>query len=856
MTTANSHSPRGPTSRSEWRVGCIRGAVHFAVLWSFAIAQPLFEVLAEEAAFFVARNNTRGDILLLAIGLVVLPPAAFLAVSSVARRLAGPSALRGLQLIVFAILAVAFALQIVEAIVPGLPLAAIVSLSIFIAGAATFAYGRQEAVRSVLTALAPAPVIFLGLFLLVSPVSTLVLPQETASAGGGGDRAESPVVMIIFDELPVTSLQRPDRRIDQTRYPGFGQLGRDGTWYRDAVTVDFSTTRAVPAALTGMRTSREQLPTAADHPRSLFTLLGDHYSMNVHEPVTRLCPEHLCGPSRRVPQVERLKSLVQDLSIVSAHRVLPGALDDGLPPVDRAFEGFAEGARDRASRDGAVARKGTSIPAGTLENRPAQFRRFVNRINARAPSRSLHFLHVLLPHHPWQYLPSGQQYSTSGSETLGLSENDSWRDEVLARQGWQRHLLQVGHADRMVRETLDRLREAGQYDDALIVVTADHGSSFESGLPRRDVAHRNIEAIAPVPLFIKAPRQERGRTLSGQVESIDIVPTIADALGIDLPWEAEGRSVLQHVPRSGDGARLPHPDEGNVSVGYEDLVRRRDRLLARQYKLFGSGKDAERWSLGEHSELLGAPTAALRVVRRPRVSVAFDDPGGLVRADPRASLVHAYVTGTIRGAPIASRSVAVAVNGRVEALGALYRRGRETGFSVMVPPNAFRPRASGVELLVPHSGGGVTYLGGTGETAYSVSGNEVKPPDGREVEIRAGTVRGFVDHMAIDDQTARLQGWALDLRAHRPADVLLVVSGTRILGAVRPSLSRDDLRQKYGRWATHSGFVVNIPTTVLRRAVAAGRLRFVAVAGNRAAEPSTVPQVATELTEQARQAVD
>ncbi len=50
------------------------------MLWSFAVAQPLFDLLGDGPEFFVARGNTRGDILLLAFGLTLLPPLVLIAV--------------------------------------------------------------------------------------------------------------------------------------------------------------------------------------------------------------------------------------------------------------------------------------------------------------------------------------------------------------------------------------------------------------------------------------------------------------------------------------------------------------------------------------------------------------------------------------------------------------------------------------------------------------------------------------------------------------------------------------------------------------------------------------------------------
>ena len=50
------------------------GGAHLAVLWALGFAQPLFEILSASPEFFVARGNTRGDIVALALGLVVVPP--------------------------------------------------------------------------------------------------------------------------------------------------------------------------------------------------------------------------------------------------------------------------------------------------------------------------------------------------------------------------------------------------------------------------------------------------------------------------------------------------------------------------------------------------------------------------------------------------------------------------------------------------------------------------------------------------------------------------------------------------------------------------------------------------------------
>ena len=86
-----------------------RGAVHLAVLWGFAVAQPLLDLLGDAPEFFVARGNTRSDILVLAIVYGLLPPLVGAAAVWAAGRLR-PALGWGLMLALVALLVAAFAL--------------------------------------------------------------------------------------------------------------------------------------------------------------------------------------------------------------------------------------------------------------------------------------------------------------------------------------------------------------------------------------------------------------------------------------------------------------------------------------------------------------------------------------------------------------------------------------------------------------------------------------------------------------------------------------------------------------------------------------------------------------------------
>ncbi len=110
-----------PVSRSRrWRMpstGILRDlaipGLHVAVLWAFAVTQPMLDLLGNAPEFFVARENSRADILILAFALTIVPPLLLMAVELVATLIS-----RGLGRIVHLVfvggLVAAFVLQILK----------------------------------------------------------------------------------------------------------------------------------------------------------------------------------------------------------------------------------------------------------------------------------------------------------------------------------------------------------------------------------------------------------------------------------------------------------------------------------------------------------------------------------------------------------------------------------------------------------------------------------------------------------------------------------------------------------------------------------------------------------------------
>jgi sulfatase-like protein len=468
--------------------------VHLVVLWSLAVAQPLFDVLSQGASFFAARGSSRAEILLFVLGLVLVP-ALTLAVGEL---LVWIVLGRRVRLLVHgslvALLLALIAIQLLQRTALS-STDALVGISAALGVAGAIAYFQFPAARSVVTALSPAPVLFAALFLLHSPVSTLVLPSSD-DAASARVAPGPPIVFVVFDEFSVASLMDESLRVDRVRYPNFARLAATSTWFRNDATTNLGTDQAVPALLTGRFVSRDELPVLRDHPDNLFTLLERAYRMNVHETLTRLCPTRSCPRHTSTDDTSgRVESLVSDVSVVYGHIVLPQRLAERLPSISTTWGDF----------------RGAELDGRALTQENA-FDDFVDSIGPAARP-TLNFLHVEVPHVPWRYLPSGRRYDVPGLAVPGLETNDTWGHQPsLVRQGQQRYLLQVGFVDRLLGRLMSKLRRSGLFDRAIVVVTADHGVSFHAGEGRR-TTYRNREDLAFVPLFVKLPNQRSGRVV-------------------------------------------------------------------------------------------------------------------------------------------------------------------------------------------------------------------------------------------------------------------------------------------------------------------------------------------------------
>src|SRR5699024_6689261 len=82
-------------------------------------------------------------------------------------------------------------------------------------------------------------------------------------------------------------------------------------------------------------------------------------------------------------------------------------------------------------------------------------------------------------------------------------------------------------------------------DDTLIVFTSDHGEWLGEHL-KYGKGYPGLDCISRVPLVIRWPEMvsQSGRTIHEIVEAVDLVPTLLECAGIQLPSDLRGQSLV------------------------------------------------------------------------------------------------------------------------------------------------------------------------------------------------------------------------------------------------------------------------------------------------------------------------
>jgi len=111
---------------------------------------------------------------------------------------------------------------------------------------------------------------------------------------------------------------------------------------------------------------------------------------------------------------------------------------------------------------------------------------------------------------------------------------------------------EIAYADSAVGKLLRQLKVRGIYDQSVIAVMADHGESLGAHGEDTHGIFLYDETIH-VPLLIKLPRGSEKR-IENRVELVDVLPTLLQAAGVEIPQEVQGESLLELMTPAKAGA--------------------------------------------------------------------------------------------------------------------------------------------------------------------------------------------------------------------------------------------------------------------------------------------------------------
>jgi arylsulfatase A-like enzyme len=162
------------------------------------------------------------------------------------------------------------------------------------------------------------------------------------------------------------------------------------------------------------------------------------------------------------------------------------------------------------------------------------------------------FLNYMEPHQPWLARPPWDRWSRDLPEARRLATRDLYTHAVKKFSEAEQAFIvanydgQVAAMDAALGELLASLKSRGRYQDALVIVTADHGEFLGEHGQLGHIARMLYEPVLHVPLVVKFPGATPPHGESpAPVQLVDIAPTVVAVTGAKLPDGVQGEPLLQ-----------------------------------------------------------------------------------------------------------------------------------------------------------------------------------------------------------------------------------------------------------------------------------------------------------------------
>jgi arylsulfatase A-like enzyme len=398
------------------------------------------------------------------------------------------------------------------------------------------------------------PIVALG---LVGMEFVLSRPSHVVKAATITQRPKSNVVLITFDALSAEDLSVYGYRLPTT--PHIDAFARDATVFANYYSTSTFTTPTVATMLTG----------------------GYPSETHIHQLQSRLTAEK---EGKSLPAVMSAAGYVTGgfVSNPFAYYVAngPGNGFDILPePVfqegglQRIWDvtrpihqnsGFGSRVDEYMDMEGIWNNVNRMPPNLVMRFRPDASFAQAGKMLRQLPEGFFLWIHVITPHNPYlpdpvdqgRFLPAaeGQQYAEERElQWLPHYEADQQSQVDRRRLLYDEFILS---ADRAFGGFIAELERTRKLEHTTVIVSADHGESFEGGVFRHSSPYLTRPLIH-IPLIIKTPEQQHGHKVEVVADQTRLAPTILELAGISKPEWMHGESLVSWLGKGGSGA-----DEG------------------------------------------------------------------------------------------------------------------------------------------------------------------------------------------------------------------------------------------------------------------------------------------------------
>lgn len=242
------------------------------------------------------------------------------------------------------------------------------------------------------------------------------------------------------------------------------------------------------------------------------------------------------GPNYTIPaEVELVQEILQSNGWRTV-AVTGGGYMSGKFGFSRGFEDFSDTARSVEQGTAMLLQK---IRAALTDGRPI-----------------FALYHTYEIHSPYEPPPEyhdifGRFRSEISPKSEALAPMAAKAGKILAPEDFDflesRYDGEIRFTDDVLKRFFEQLAEIGFLDNALVIVTADHGEEFgdHGGLLHRGTL---FEELVHVPLILSGPMVAEGLVDPRLVSLIDVTPTILDHAGLPPTPIMEGHSLLDRPP--------------------------------------------------------------------------------------------------------------------------------------------------------------------------------------------------------------------------------------------------------------------------------------------------------------------